>query len=247
MKKIFLLLGTLLVLASGACGYFLYQNKQLYHDSLAAAEAAIEKKDYRNAAINVERALFLKKNDEEALAYKAQLEPALALKGQDLDVDFVASQSKKILRIPKGSAELKAQARAMQEKVAELQEEKKAFHNNLTELQAALRQNDLVKAESELTILNKACDQAAHLVTICQERNTLALEFETAVATKEESLQKELLAAKELLLAGDYLAAKEIVVPIAEMKTVKGLADIQLQAKKLQGIILQQDKIEKAM
>lgn len=247
MKRIFLLMGTLLLLASGACGYFLYQNQQLYHHSLEQADEAIAKKDYRNAAIHVERALFIKKSSKEALAYKEQLEPAMTLSDEsNLDLTFISLQSKKILQIPQGSAELKAQARAWQDEVARLTEEKKELQNNLTELQTALKQNNVVKAESELEILNKADEQATHLSEICEQRNTLALEFEILITKQKEQLQKEVNKAKELLTVGNYQEATAIITPIIA-KEAKAFADIQLEAKKLFGIIQQSEKIEQAM
>ncbi|BCA84970.1 hypothetical protein EsVE80_04930 [Enterococcus saigonensis] len=248
MKKIFFLMGTLLVLASSACGYFLYQNAQLYHNSLKAAEVAIAKKDYRNAAINVERALFIKKDSEDAQAYKEQLEPAMALENQEtFDVDFITAQTKKILRVSKGSAELKAQAREMQANVAKLNEEKKEFQNNLTELQTALSQKDLLKAEAELTTLNKVDDQAIHLADVCQVRNTLALEFAQAVAKQQEAMQQKLQKAEKMIIIGEFLEANLIIEPLATTEMVKELANIQLQAKKLQGIIRQQGKLQEMM
>lgn len=224
MKRIFLLMGTLLLLASGACGYFLYQNQQLYHHSLEQADEAIAKKDYRNAAIHVERALFIKKSSKEALAYKEQLEPAMTLSDEsNLDLTFISLQSKKILQIPQGSAELKAQARAWQDEVARLTEEK-----------------------AELEILNKADEQATHLSEICEQRNTLALEFEILITKQKEQLQKEVNKAKELLTVGNYQEATAIITPIIA-KEAKAFADIQLEAKKLFGIIQQSEKIEQAM
>jgi len=248
VKRIFWIMGTLLILASGACGYFLYQNQQLYHHSLEQAEKAIVKKDYRNAAIHVERALFLKKGSKEALAYKQQLEPAMALsEDRDMDLAFVNQQIKKILQIPQGSAELKAQARTWQEEVTKLNDEKKEWQNNLTELKTALQQNNLVKAETELESLNKADDGAQHLTEICEQRDTLALEFEMIITKKSELLQKDLDKAKEWLTLGNYEEAASIITPIATKENAKALADVQLEAKKLYGIIQQHEEIEKAM
>ena len=165
----------------------------------------------------------------------------------NLDLTFISLQSKKILQIPQGSAELKAQARAWQDEVARLTEEKKELQNNLTELQTALKQNNVVKAEAELEILNKADEQATHLSEICEQRNTLALEFEILITKQKEQLQKEVNKAKELLTVGNYpKEATAIITPIIA-KEAKAFADIQLEAKKLFGIIQQSEKIEQAM